>query len=731
MDYLALSDDKTFLVSDHLGNIPTDGDGTMGLYYDDTRHLSLLDVRLNGEPLSLLSSGDEDVYRTTALLSNPWLRAGEKHIPSGGVGVLRSRVVSSAVYEELTLTNYTRASLRLDLSLDLAADFADLFQVRGFRLERSGTLQPPQEDPAGILLSYDGGDGVRRSTRVAYDTPPDEITHTAQEAQGADVPARRTFATTGARLVWRLDLPPGGAKRLELAFTPSTGEAVALDDGQRTHSVSSHRPYGKAPTSTFQTESYRQAASYEEWHGGATSVDTDNPELNHLLARSALDLRALAVHYPTGRLFVAGIPWYAVPFGRDSLITSLQTLCFRPELAKGTLRFLAAHQGANDDPWRDEEPGKILHEMRFGELAGTRQIPHTPYYGSVDATPLFVMLFAQTTRWTGDRGLYEELLPNVRRALEWMEVHGDIDGDGYLEYRTRSERGIGNQGWKDSGDSVLYPDGTRVEPPIALVEVQGYVHAAKSWLAAIVRQMGDAPFADRLEGEAGALRERFNRDFWMEDAGFYTQALDPEKRPVRDVTSNPGHALIGGIIPPDRAARVAARLLAPDMASGWGVRTRGAEDPNYNPMSYHNGSVWPHDNAMIAYGMALSGLRDGANEVAEQILAAASHYRRYRLPELYCGFGPHETGLGRPADYPVSCSPQAWAAGTPYLLLQSILGLEPDALANSLRINPHLPPWLERVEVRNLAVGEGRVHLRITREGTEILASDGVDVRVS
>ncbi len=715
MDYLALSDDNTFLVSDHLGNIPTGGDRTLGMYHDDTRHLSLLDLRLNGEPLSLLCSGDEDVYRTTALLSNPWLRNGDDHIAPGSIGLLRSRVVSGGVYEEMILTNYSRASLHLELSLDAAADFADLFQVRGFPLERSGTLRPPREEPMGLLLSYDGGDGVRRLTRVAYDTPPDEIAHTGQEQPDTNDTVRRTFPSTGARLVWRLDLPPGGERRLELTFTPCTGEVTAPDAGQR----------------TYQTESRRQEASYAEWRDGATLVETDNQPLNRLLARSALDLRALTGTYPTGRLPVAGIPWYAVPFGRDSLITALQTLSFRPELAKGTLRFLAAHQSTQDDPWRDEEPGKILHEMRFGELAGTRQIPHTPYYGSVDASPLFVMLFARTIQWTGDRQLYEELLPNVHRALEWMERHGDLDGDGYLEYRTRSERGIDNQGWKDSGDSVLYPDGTQVEPPIALVEVQAYAHAAKSWLATVVRQMGDASLADRLEREATALRERFNQDYWLEDAGFYSLALDSEKRPIRDATSNPGHALIGGIVPPDRAERVAARLLAPDMASGWGVRTRAAEDPNYNPMSYHNGSVWPHDNSLIAYGMALSGLRDGANEVARQIFAAAPHYRLDRLPELYCGFAPGETGLGRPADYPVSCSPQAWAAGTPYLLLQSILGLEPDALTNTLRVDPHLPSWLERVEVRNLAVGESRLHLRITHAGTDVISSDGIDVQVN
>ncbi len=716
MDYQALSNEHTFLVSDHPGDMPAGGQAGLGLYYKDTRHVSKLELKLNGLSLNLLSSSDEDVYRTVSLLTNPHLRVGEQSVAPGDVSLLRSRVVLDSVYEQLTLTNYSRHSLQLELSLHVEADFADLFEVRGFPRGRSGELMEPQTDTEGLLLRYKGGDEVTRSTRIGYSPFPDSID--TQAPSSTDTASTATspssnFAAIGARLLWRLNLAPAEARTIELCYTASTGEPPE-------HQVKGHAPALE-----------RVSASYARWQADATSVQTDNEDFNRLLERSALDLRALTHAYPTGRLPVAGIPWYAVPFGRDSIITALQTLSFQPDLAVGTLRFLAAHQGKHDDPWRDEDPGRIMHELRFGELAGTRQVPHTPYYGSVDSTPLFVMLFAQTLRWTGDRQLYEELMPAVLRALEWIDTHGDLDNDRYIEFRSRSERGIANQGWKDSGDSLLYHDGAHVEPPIALVEAQAYVHAAKVWLAEVARAMGDSQLAATLESQASALRRRFNDDFWLEDSEYYTQALDSEKRPVPDITSNPGHALIGGIVPPQRAARVVARLLAPDMAGGWGVRTRASSDSNYNPMSYHNGSVWPHDNSLIAWGMAQSGHRDEANEIASQLLAAARHFRLFRLPELYCGWGRGEIPLDRPADYPVSCSPQAWAAGTPYLLLQSILGLEADALHGRLRVRPHLPTWIQTVVVHNLRVGQGRVSLRISPMSLDVLSAEGVEVDAS
>jgi glycogen debranching enzyme len=357
-------------------------------------------------------------------------------------------------------------------------------------------------------------------------------------------------------------------------------------------------------------------------------------------------------------------------------------------------------------------------------------VPHTPYYGTIDATLLFLMLFAETMRLTGDQALFHTLLPAVERALDWIDAYGDVDGDGYVDFQPRSGRGLSIQGWKDSGDSVQYPDGRVAEPPIALVEVQAYVYAAKTAVAATFRQMGgNVERATQLEASAAALREQFNRDFWLPELGFYAQALDGKKQALPELTSNVGHALLGGILTEERARQVGDRLLRPDMASGWGIRTRGSSDPAYNPMSYHNGSVWPHDNSLIIWGMQRSGLREASNTISEQIFAAARHYPRMRLPELMCGFGREDAASEGPAEYPVSCSPQAWAAGTPYLILQSILGLEPDAGSNVLTVDPHLPSWLGRIEVRNLRVGQGRVHFVVSREGVETIASEGIEIR--
>ncbi|HWQ12110.1 MAG TPA: amylo-alpha-1,6-glucosidase, partial [Roseiflexaceae bacterium] len=526
---------------------------------------------------------------------------------------------------------------------------------------------------------------------------------------------RQLPAPARACLRWRLALAPQAGRTIDLAITPAASQPGMQPDSAGL---------------TMDSALERVRASYEAWDAAATVVTTDNPAFNQLLRRSSHDLRALTASFDGVQLPIAGIPWFAVPFGRDSLIASLQALWFQPELAKGTLRYLAAHQGAEDNPWRDEHPGKILHEMRFGELANTNSVPFNPYYGSVDSTLLFLMLFAETFRWTGDTQLYHELRPAVLRALEWIDRYADLDGDGYIEFQKRSEGGLRIQGWKDSWDSVLRPDGTLAEPPIALVEVQAYVYAAKAWTAEVLLRMGDGERAVQLQAEAAALRERFNEDFWLEEEGYYAQAIEIGKGPLREITSNPGHAFLCGILAPERAAQAAARLVAPDLASGWGVRTRGASDPNYNPMSYHNGSVWPHDNSLIIGGLARSGFREEANALASQVFAAAQHFRLNRLPELMCGYARAEGALDSPAPYPVSCRPQAWAAGTGLLILQSILGLEADALDNTLRVAPRLPSWLQAVEVRNLRVGERRVHFRTTRAGVEVMADGGVQVRV-
>ena len=708
MDYLVVSEDRVFLVSGHNGDV-VPGAGNHGLYFRDTRHLSRMRLLLNGLQPTLLSFDDEDAFHATILLGNARFQSSTgQEVPPNSIGIRRERCVADALHERITLANYNPFAVSLDLLLDLAADFADIFMVRGYAGDKLGGAPRAETGDGELRFVYQGNDAVTRATAIRWSMPPDavDVDPSAPDEAGAPPP----FAPARARLRWRLELAARAERAVELAIAPSAGESAA------------------AMAPAFAAETARLRRSYQQWSGAATAVVTDNPAFDTLLARGLRDLRALTGSYPTGPLPHAGIPWFAAPFGRDSLIASLQTLCLQPDLAAGTLRFLAAHQGTKDDPWRDEHPGKIMHELRFGELAGTGAVPHTPYYGTIDATLLFLMLFARTLHWTGDAALYHELKPAVLAALDWIDRYGDRDGDGYVEFAARSANGLRIQGWKDSGNSLLHPDGSLVEPPITLVEVQAYVYAAKTWVARVFRRMGEPVRAEELELAAAALKEQFNRDFWLEEFGWYAQALDADERAVPDLTSNPGHALMCDILPPDRAAAVARRLREPDLASGWGIRTRASSDPNYNPMSYHNGSVWPHDTSLIIYGLARSGQRDAANDIAGQVVAAAATFPRHRLPELMCGFG-RESG-SRPADYPVSCSPQAWAAGTPYLILESLLGLEPDAFNNTLHVDPRLPAWLGHIEIRNLRVGPARVHLGVTGDDVEVVSSGGADVRV-
>jgi glycogen debranching enzyme len=488
----------------------------------------------------------------------------------------------------------------------------------------------------------------------------------------------------------------------------------------------------RSPVLDFDVAVHQLRRSYEDWERGCTRFVTDNELYNQLLDRSLRDLRALYMGAEDGHVLGAGIPWYATVFGRDSLITSHQLLSVNTLPASETLRFLARHQGARVDDWRDEQPGKILHEVRRGELAGAGVVPHTPYFGSVDSTPWFLILLGQHLRWTGDLAFAQELLPAAEAALRWIDGYGDADGDGFVEYECRSAGGIRNQGWKDSDDAIVHADGRSAEPPIALSEVQAYVYLAKLRMADLYGAMDREREAERLVQQAQTLRERFNEAFWMPDERTFAMALDADKRQVRTITSNPGHALYCGIVDEEKAAALAKRLLAPDMFSGWGVRTMSKAAAAYNPMSYHNGSVWPHDNALIAAGFKRYGFVRSTNRIATALFDAAIQADDMRLPELFCGFTRRSPN--RPVSYPVACSPQAWAAGSPFLLLQAMLGISARAHLNLVTVNkPHLPTWLNTVEVRNLAVGRSRISLLFRREGEitsfSVLSRDG-DVRV-
>jgi glycogen debranching enzyme len=452
------------------------------------------------------------------------------------------------------------------------------------------------------------------------------------------------------------------------------------------------------------------------WRSRCTTITSDSERFNELIATSARDLRALTMPAPGGQILAAGIPWYVAPFGRDALMAAGEALILNPALTRDALVSLAKLQATEDDPWRDAEPGKILHELRVGELARAGLVPHSPYYGTVDATPLFLMRAADYYAWTGDLETLRLLRPALDAALRWIDEYGDRDGDGFVEYERRSTGGLRNQGWKDSESSIVHADGSLAEGPIALVEAQGYVYAAKRTIADVYDALGLGEVAERLRVEAGKLRMAFNEAFWNPEEGTFALALDGRKRQVASVTSNPGHCLYCGIVDPEKAGSVVERLLAADMFSGWGIRTLSSSCPAYNPMSYHNGSVWPHDNAIIAAGLGRYGHHREVLRIADCLFEVATGARDSRLPELYCGFDRSERAAV--VAYPVACIPQAWAAAAPLLVLQAMLGISAGAPDRALRIErPVLPDWLTNIRLEGLRVGEASVTLDFRRDG--------------
>jgi glycogen debranching enzyme len=695
---LAVKEGDTFLYTDLEGNLDHGGSYGLGLYARDTRFLSHFRMTISGRDPVLLSSSSERGYMSHVDLTNPDLYEGDTVVvPQQTLNIRRIRVINGRMFERVRVKNYNAFAVTLDVEFILGTDFADIFEVRGMLPPEHPPQESPRVEPSGVVFAVAGRDGVRRETRVAFATEPD----------GVDVDG------TLVRITFRLTLGAYQTKLVGFTVEPVIG---------------SEEP----PALEFDVAVHQLRRSYEEWERASTQIVTDNELFNELLDRSLRDIRALSTSTPDGDVIAAGIPWYVTVFGRDSLITSHQLLSINPQPARETLTFLAKHQGTEVDDWRDEQPGKILHEIRRGELAGAGIIPHTRYYGSVDATPLFLLLFAQHLRWTGDVAFAEELLPAAEAALRWIDAYGDEDGDGFVEYLCRSAGGMRNQGWKDSDDAIVHADGRLAEPPIALAEVQGYVYMAKERMADVYVALGREHEADRLIAEAEDLRRRFNEAFWMEDERYFATALDRDKRQVRTVTSNAGHGLYCHVVEEEKALAVAKRLLAPDMFSGWGVRTMSKAAVAYNPMSYHNGSVWPHDNAIIAAGFKRYGFVRSTNRIATGLFDAAIQADYMRLPELFCGFTRRTPN--RPVSYPIACSPQAWAAGSPFLMLQAMLGISARAHVNLLTVNkPQLPTWLNTVEVRNLAVGDSRISLLFRREGEitsfSVLSREG-DVRV-
>ncbi len=706
-DQLVLKEDRIFVTTNSTGDIPF---GTsLGLYYNDTRYLSLYCLTIEGQEPVLLSASSEHNFMANIQLTNPalGLESG-KTVLSNTVSLRRNRLMSGGMRERIGLYNYNSSPVRLRLRIDLGADFRDMFDIRGFPRNGRGAMHEPLWQEGVLTLRYTGLDRKERQTSISFDPSPTHFwVAPPPETGGIDATLGTIYPGNTAALkehvvpwsahaLWEVELPPHEPWFMNLSAVP---EGL----------------FERQPAFLFDSDAQFLKHDYEQWASDNTLVRTDNAVFNSILDRSLADLRVLMDHVPGGLFPAAGIPWYSVPFGRDSLITALQTLMFNPTIAEGTLRYLAQHQGKVVDPWRDEQPGKILHEIRFGEMAALGEIPHTPYYGSIDATPLFIMLFVEAMRWTGSDDFYNDLLPNVMQALTWIDEYGDLDGDGFVEYQTKSSGGLRNQGWKDMYDSLQFPDGNLPEPPIALVEVQAYVFAAKMGMASLLISRGDNEAGAILAQQAHVLKERFNTEFWMPKAGFYAQALDGSNQQVPSISSNVGHALYCGIIDVDKAKQVVARLMQPDMLCGWGIRTLSSYEPSFNPMSYHNGSVWPHDNGIIAAGMARYGFHQEAAEVMRQVVDAGIRFKMFRLPELYCGFARDLRYYSVPAEYPVSCSPQAWAAGSILHFCQTMLGLSPGE-NGSLDADAYLPENINHVSVSGIKFN-GRLHgLSATKE---------------
>ena len=689
----SLKDGDSFLVCDALGDIHGGGEAD-GLFHDGTRVLSRLRLSLDGTTPALLSAAiaQDKVVFSAHLTNRPLPPIGDSPSAQGVIHIERSRFLwEGRLHERIVCTNYARAPVFLPLVLEFGADFRDMFEVRGMERPRRGSY--PQAETAGdrVVLRYDGLDGVARRTVVAFSTVPTRL--------------------DGATARFERWLAPREAFALYLEI----GADVACPGGER------HR---RAMVQARRALRARRRSG-ARLRGGGLLFDA-------WVERSRTDIALLASDLPSGRYPYAGIPWFSTPFGRDAIITALQTLWLDPGLARGVLAYLAERQAEETSSFRDSAPGKILHETRKGEMAALGEVPFGLYYGGVDTTPLFVVLAGRHFRRTGDRAFLDALWPALERATGWIERSCDADPDGLLAYARGQESGLANQGWKDSDDSVFHEDGTLAEGPIALVEVQGYAFEAFHAMAELARARGDAGAAAHWHARALRLRQTVEARFWDEALDFYALARDGAGRMCRVLASNPGHLLFVGLPAPERAARVIAQLGQPRFDNGWGIRTVAADQPRYNPMSYHNGSVWPHDVALCAAGMARYGARRQATRLLGEVFEAATHFGM-RLPELFCGF---PRGAGEPPiAYPVACLPQAWSAGSVFMLLQACLGLEIDACRGEVEIvQPQLPPGVDRLFVERLDVGGARVDLMFERVGDRVLAAragGAEDVRVT
>ena len=669
---LVLKHGAHFLVMDQGASVPACNTLGYGYYRYDTRHLSQWEMTLNDIPLSLLSSSINAGYAGTFLYTNPQTDLA----PQQTLMIQRDIVMGeSAIWERVLLQNYHNQPIDCVLKFSYQSDFADMFEVRGLNLPERGKRMLPVTGKNGrsLYLGYRGLDGVLLETIIEFfGVIPDVISE-------------------GEAIV-RISLPPRQSRELQVCVT-TRWAGDSLGDIRKTGFIDARKAAD---------------ARYKDWTNDSTKIKTDHDIFNLAVERAMRDLFILRQPTPKGWGLSAGVPWYCAVFGRDSAITAWQVMPFFPDLSRECLEVLAAYQGTEENTFKAEFPGKIMHELRMGELARVDAIPHTPYYGTVDATQLWLYVLAQYVDWSGDLAFARKLWPNVKAALSFLE--SSLDEHGYLSYKRESDKGLENQGWKDSGDSVMHPDGRLAHAPIALCEVQAYLYAAWLEIAKLADLLGYYGLGRKLRLDAAALKQRFERDFWMPDEKYVALALDADAQQVGVISSNPGHCLFTGILDDDKAHAVADRLMSAEMYCGWGIRTLSRSTIAYNPMSYHNGSVWPHDNSIIAEGLRKLGRSQDVHRVMLDLVQVTQFEPEFRLPELFCGF--ERDGNHRPIEYPVSCSPQAWAAGSTLQLLKSCLNLQPDAVNGILRIvEPDLPEWLNKVVLRGLRVGSAVLDL--------------------
>jgi glycogen debranching enzyme len=673
----------TMAVFDVYGDICQGDASPQGLYHQGTRFLSHYGLMIEGKRLLLLSSDiTRDNHLITVDLTNPDLIFGPDMLHRGSLHIFRSKFIwEGKCFEKYRFRNYGLNPVSLVFQLIFDADFADIFEVRGLKRRQKGKYNPPRLSENMLEFSYIGLDGMLRRTRIDFSGQPEAV-----HSNGAD---------------YQVSL--GVNEELEFHVTIS---CLGADDGP-------------LPVSPYE-EAYASASAFlEKSARGECFISTSNDQFNVLFERSNSDLRMLLTNEGDVMYPYAGIPWFCTPFGRDGLIVALQTLWIFPEIARDVLTYLAAHQSTFSNDIQDAEPGKILHEVRMGEMVNCGELPFHKYFGSADSTPMFVMLAGKYLRRTGDIAFIRSLWPNIENSLKWINHYGDMDKDGFVEYERRSEHGIDNQAWKDSSDSVYHEDGTLAEVPIAICEIQAYVYAAKKEAAFLAEKMNNPAMAAAMRQEAEEMRQRFEENFWDDSMGAYVIALDARKKPCRIYASNMGHTLFAEISSPERAQKIGKLLMGSAFFSGWGIRTVAGEQSRYNPMSYHNGSVWPHDNALIAEGFSKYGLNHYAAEILDATFQMSQYTELNRIPELFCGFGRRKNQ--GPTLYPVACSPQAWSAASVFLLLKACLGLHINAVQKNIRFStPCLPESLKSVKVHNLEVGEASIDFLAIRHKKDV-----------